>query len=146
MKPRSPLQRLIIAAAVAVAAQWLLSWLFAQVPGISTLEWQSRAGVLQAAPLLATLVAMGLGGWMAGYRFVGVAVVINLLLWLMTLLVLARLNATLEQGTLPHHLVRALRFNLPGILGGVAVAALGAATGAWLRQRRVASRLPASPP
>lgn len=137
MSARTPTQRLIIAAAAAVAAQWLLSLLFAQFPGFTELGWQTRAGLVQVSALVATLLAMGLGGGIGGYRFAGVAVVIQLLLWLVTLLVLARLNATLEQGTLPHHLARAARFNLPGILAGVAAAAAGAAAGAALWQWRL---------
>jgi hypothetical protein len=129
-------RRLLIAATVAIATQCLLSWLLPRIPGIAGSDLQTAAGWLSPVSYIAVALAMGIGGWIAGYRFVALAAVINLLIWLMILTVLAEMSAPITGKAFLRNLADSLRFNALGMACSLLAAAAGAALGAWLHRRR----------
>ncbi|WP_454828353.1 hypothetical protein [Pseudoxanthomonas wuyuanensis] len=136
MKPTPATRRLLLAASVAIASQWLLSWLLPRIPGVAGSDLQTAAGWLSPASYVAVALAMGVGGWIAGYRFVPFAVSINLLIWLVILTVLAEMSAPLTEKPFLRNLGASLQFNALGMTCSLLAAAAGAAIGAWLHRGR----------
>jgi len=129
--PRPPWRRLLLATAVAMAALLAASWLVGRVlpAGWQDLV-QTRWGYLAPVSYGVTALCMGLGGAIAGRRFLIVAVGLTLAVWVATLAVLAGIAAPEPQAAFP--LGYLLRTNALSALLSLAAAAAGAwAGGRW---------------
>lgn len=128
------MKRLLAATFAAIAAMWLLGYLASLVT--QRLGDGSLSAFLHMDPvdLLATTIAMGLGGYIEGKRFIGVAVALVCVLWLVIVSVLVQLAQPAE--TLPY----VLAYNRVHIALSIPAAGAGAAIGAWLRMKRAVVR------
>ncbi len=136
MTPARPtLQRLLLATAVAMVALLAASWL---VGRMLPAGWQdmvpTRWGYLSPVSYAVTAICMGLGGALAGHRFLIVAIGLTLAMWVATVAVLAGIaNAASD---IAYPLGYLLRTNALSAALSVAAAALGAGLGAlWYRRR-----------
>ncbi len=123
-------RQLIIATAAALPLQWLLAWLLGHVGG----SVQTPLGFIDFTALLAVFLSMGVGGWIGGRRFIGVAIVVTALIWIATLVMLLAISQPLGEQSLSHGIAGVLRHNGLAIIASLALAALGAAAGDWLRR------------
>lgn len=132
MKPRSPLGRLLLASAAAIAVMCVLGFLGSVAA--STDGMLSAAGDRRTNPLslLVTAIAMCVGGGIGGKRFIAVALVLMCVLWLLIVLVLLQIAGPVQPGAL----ARILAYNGLQIALSMLVACTGAAIGAWLRMQR----------
>lgn len=140
MSPARPtLQRLVMATAVAMVALLAASWLVGRVlpAGWQDLV-QTRWGYLAPISYVVTTLCMGLGGALAGYRFLVVAIGLTLAMWIATLSVLAGIAGAASDVAYP--LAFLLRTNVLSAVLSLLAAALGAWLGALWYQRRVARR------
>lgn len=140
MSPARPtLQRLVMATAVAMVALLAASWLVGRVlpAGWQDLV-QTRWGYLAPIGYVVTTLCMGLGGALAGYRFLVVAIGLTLAMWIATLSVLAGIAGAASDVAYP--LAFLLRTNVLNAVLSLLAAALGAWLGALWYQRRVARR------
>lgn len=134
-------RQLIIATAVALPLQWLLAWLLGHVDGTT----QTSLGFIDFIALLAVLLSMGVGGWIGGRRFIGVAIVVTALIWIATVIMLLAISHPVSGQSLPHGLAGVLRYNGLAIVASLILAALGAGAGAWLRHKLTSSPIPPTP-
>ena len=136
MKPLSPLGRMLVAAAAAIAVMWLLGFLASVAAGPNGMLSAASDSRTNPLYLLITAIAMCLGGGIAGKRFIGVALALMGLLWLATVLVLLQVARPVQ----PDALARILSYNGLQIALSMLAACAGAAVGAWLRMQRAATR------
>lgn len=140
MSPARPtLQRLVVATAVAMVALLAASWLVGRVlpAGWQDLV-QTRWGYLAPVSYGVTALCMGLGGMLAGHRFLVVAVGLTLAMWIATLSVLAGIAGAGSEASYPLRFL--LRTNVLSAALSLVAAALGAWLGAVWYQRRAARR------
>jgi hypothetical protein len=134
--PETAAQRLILAAAAAIGVQLAISGVLSLVlPAGQTYIIPSRAGFIDPISYLMTFLAMAVGGWLGGRRFVPVAAVLSVLMWAGILWVLSR---TALPGAVRGQAISFSQIahdNLLGIFLTLLAAAAGAWLGAWLRQR-----------
>jgi hypothetical protein len=130
-------KRLLLATFVAVASMWLLGYL-ASFIGVNGAGHTSSSSMSHLDPvnLVVTAIAMCLGGYIGGKRFVGVALAITCVLWIITVYVLLQIAKPTQPDALPH----IFAYNRMQIALSVLVACASAALGAWLRIRRAALR------
>jgi hypothetical protein len=126
------MKRLLTATFASVAAMGLLGYL------ASLLTSSAAAGSpfahLNPVGLMATSIAMGVGGYIEGKRFIGVALVIVCVLWAAIVLALVQLAKPADT------LVYVFAYNRMHIALSIPAAGAGAAIGAWLQMRRAATR------
>jgi hypothetical protein len=131
-------KRLLLATFVAIASMWLLGYL-ASFFGINSAEHVSPSmGHLDPVNLVVTAIAMCLGGYIGGKRFIGMALAIMCVLWIITVYVLLQIAKLTQADALP--LPHIFAYNRMQIALSVLVACASAALGAWLRLRRAALR------
>lgn len=127
-------KRVLLGCIVALATM-LAFELLATVSGWRLgVAFKAAGGELQPGSLLATFVAMLLGGLVARRNFRWIALGLSALLWLA---VLAALRALADP---PLSLLAILRFNAVAIVGTLALAWLGAWLAEHLAQRRAEGR------
>jgi len=127
------MKRLLTATFAAIAALWLLSYL-ASLFTPSAAAAVSPFAHLNPIGLLATSIAMGLGGYIEGKRFIGMALVIVCVLWIAIVFALVQIAKPADT------LVYVLAYNRMHIALSIPAACAGAAMGAWLQMRRTAAR------
>ena len=129
-------KRMLMATFVAIASMWLLSYLASFIGVSGAGRASSSMGHLDPVNLLVTAIAMCLGGYIEGKRFIGIALAIICVLWVITVYVLLQIAKPAQPDALPH----ILSYNRVQIAFSVLAACAGAAIGAWLRMRRAALR------
>lgn len=127
-------RRLFIATAMAMALMWLLGFLANLLAGAGAMVAGPADSYTNPLSLLVTAVAMAAGGWIAGKRFIGVALAFMCLLWIAIVFVLFRISAPVQADALS----RILSFNGLQMFLSTLAACAGAAIGAWLQIRRTA--------
>ena len=128
-------KRLILAATAAIACQLVLSWLLSFIPGIDRTSTNTAFGLLQPIGYLVIALAMGVGGWLAGMRFLPVALAITLLISLGTLLVLAYANLPFGHASFWGNLAQGAKFYGLNVVVSLLAAALGTWAGTvWARK------------
>jgi hypothetical protein len=132
---RPTLQRLMLATAVAMVALLAASWLVGRVLPAS---WQAlvetRWGYLAPVSYVVSALCMGLGGALAGPRFLIVAAGLTLAMWIATVAVLAGIADAASDVAYPLDFL--LRTNALSAVLSLTAAALGAGLGAlWYRRR-----------
>ena len=136
---RPTLQRLLVATAVAMVALLAASWLVGRVLPASWQELvQTRWGYLAPVSYAVTALCMGLGGALAGHRFLIVAVGLTLAMWAATVSVLAGIAGAASDIAYPLGFL--LRTNALSAVLSLVAAALGAWLGALWYQRRAMRR------
>ena len=136
MSPARPtLTRLLLATAVAMVALLAASWLVGRVLPASWQDVvQTRWGYLVPVSYAVTVVCMGLGGALAGPRFLIVAVGLTLAMWIATVSVLAGIAGAASDNIYPVDFL--LRTNALSAVLSLAAAALGTWLGTlWYRRR-----------
>ncbi len=132
-------QRLVVATAVAMGSLLVASWLVGRVlPSTWQDVVQTRWGFLTPVSYLVTALCMGLGGALAGHRFLIVAVGLTLAVWIATLSVLAGIAGATSDIAYP--LGYLLRTNALSATLSVVAAALGTWLGALWYTRRTPRR------
>lgn len=132
---RPTLQRLIVATAAAMGSLLVASWLVGLVlPAHWQEVVQTRWGFLAPVSYVVTALCMGLGGALAGHRFLIVAVGLTLAVWIATLSVLAGIAGAASD--MPYPLGFLLRTNALSATLSVVAAALGTWLGALWYARR----------
>ena len=132
---RPTLQRLIVATAAAMGSLLVASWLVGLVlPAHWQEVVQTRWGFLAPVSYVVTALCMGLGGALAGHRFLIVAVGLTLAVWIATLSVLAGIAGTASDMSYPLDFL--LRTNALSATLSVVAAALGTWLGALWYARR----------
>ncbi|KRG71914.1 hypothetical protein [Pseudoxanthomonas dokdonensis] len=132
-------KRLIVAATLAMGSQWLLSWLMGFIPQVALTTRMTPLGLLDPLNYLLAACAMAVGGWWAGKRFVPVAVLMTLLLWLAILTVMATSSASQVHASTADNLTAIFKFNQLGLLCSLVAAALGAWLGSRLQRAPAAA-------
>ncbi|MDR7068357.1 hypothetical protein J2X02_001174 [Pseudoxanthomonas japonensis] len=136
---RPPWQRLVMATAAAMVSLLIASWLVGRVLPAA---WQevvpTRWGFLTPLSYIVTAACMGLGGALAGHRFLIVAVGLTLAVWAATLSVLAGIAGAASDIAYP--LGYLLRTNALSATLSVVAAGLGTWLGALWYARRTARR------
>jgi hypothetical protein len=127
-------RRLFIATAMAMALMWLLGFLANLLAGAGGMVAGPADSYTNPLSLLVTAVAMAAGGWIAGKRFISVALAFMCLLWIAIVFVLFRISAPVQADALS----RILSFNGLQMFLSTLAACAGAAIGAWLQIRRTA--------
>ena len=132
---RPTLQRLIVATAAAMGSLLVASWLVGLVlPAHWQEVVQTRWGFLAPVSYVVTALCMGLGGALAGRRFLIVAVGLTLAVWIATLSVLAGIAGAASDMSYPLGFL--LRTNALSATLSVVAAALGTWLGALWYARR----------
>ena len=126
---RPTLRRLLAATAAAMGALLVASWLVGvALPAHWQEIVQTRWGFLAPLSYVVTAVCMGLGGALAGHRFLIVAIGLTLAVWIATLAVLAGIAGAASDVAYPLGFL--LRTNALSAFLSVAAAALGTWLGA----------------
>lgn len=134
----SPRRRIVVAAAIAFALDFALGFLAARLlPGRLLMLELGGNSFVQPASCLILALCMALGGWIAGRRFLPVAVVLVLVLQLVATGLLVQIAHT----TMPHSPLSlvgqmVLRSYALGFGLQLLAAALGALAGAALHRSR----------
>lgn len=130
-------KRLLLATFVAMASMWLLGYLasFIGANGAGR-ALSSSLGHLDPVNLLVAAIAMCLGGYIGGKRFIGMALAIMCVLWIVTVYVLLQVAKPTQPDALPY----IFAYNRMQIALSMLAAGTGAVLGAWLQTRRAALR------
>ena len=127
------MKRLLVATLAAIGALWLLGFIVSlSGAGDAVLELPTL-GRVDPVNLLVTTLAMGLGGYLDGKRFIGVALAIMLVLWLAIIVTLLQIARPVQADAL----TQILAYNRTQIVLSMLAAGAGAAIGAWVRLRRM---------
>lgn len=127
-------KRLLMATFAAVAALWVLGYLASLLSPGNGVGPSSAFLHLDPIDLLATSIAMCLGGYIEGKRFIGVAFAIVCLLWMAIVCALVQIAKPAD--TLPY----VLAYNRAHIALSIPAACAGAAIGAWLQMKLAGRR------
>jgi hypothetical protein len=128
------MKRLLTATFVALAAMWLLGFLASFVTTRGAASSISAFTHLDPLNLLMTSIAMCLGGFIEGKRFIAVALAIVCVLWIGIVIALVQMAKPAD--ALPY----ILAYNRMHIALSLPAACAGAAIGAWLHMKRDQSR------
>lgn len=127
------IKRLLVATLAAIGALWLLGFIVSlSGAGDAALELPTL-GRVDPVNLLVTTLAMGLGGYLDGKRFIGVALAIMLVLWLAIIVTLLQIARPVQADAL----TQILAYNRTQIVLSMLAAGAGAAIGAWVQLRRM---------
>ncbi len=127
------MKRLLVASLAAIGLLWLLGFLVSVTSMANAVLELPTLGRVDPVNLLVTTLAMGVGGYLDGKRFIGVALAIMLLLWLAIIFALLQIAKPVQPGALP----QILAYNAAQVVLSSLAACTGAAVGAWLKFRRV---------
>ena len=126
------MRQLLVATLAAMGTLWLLGFLVSLAGLGSTAVNAPVVNQIDPVNLLTTTLAMGVGGYLDGKRFIGVAPAIMVMLWFAIVLVLYQIAKPVQPDALPH----ILAYNRVQIVMSLLAACAGAAIGAWLRFKR----------
>ena len=132
----SSMKRLLIASLAALVLMGLLAFASAYIPGAKN----TTAGALgHVDPInsLVTAIAMCLGGYLSGKRFILVALLLMVVMWIATIIVMLQVGVQVEAKTLGS----VLAYNRSQILFSLLAATAGAAIGAWLQMKRAPAQV-----
>ncbi len=132
MKDLVGLKRLLAATLAAILLLWLLGFLTSLITGPGGTNLGTFLGYLDPLNLLVTAIAMGAGGYLEGKRFIGMALLIMVAFWVVTVVILLQIAKPLQDAPL----VPILAFNRMQMAFSALAACAGAAIGAWLRMKR----------
>ena len=127
----SSVKRLLIASLAALVVMGLLAFASAYSPGTKNLT-TGALGHVDPVNSLVTAIAMCLGGYLGGKRFIGVALLLMVVMWIATVVVMLQVGVQVEAKTLGS----VLAYNHSQILFSLLAATAGAAIGAWLQMKR----------
>ena len=121
---------LLVATLATMGTSWVLGFLVLLM-GLGSSTAMNSLVVDQIYPvnLLTTTLSMGVGDYVDGKRFIGVAPVIMVMLWFTTVLILCQMARPMQRDATPHVLV----YNRMQIVMSLPAASAGAAMGAWAR-------------
>ena len=125
------MKRLLIAALAALVVMGLLALASAYVPGAKNVS-AGALGHVDPVNSLVTAIAMCLGGYLGGKRFILVAFLLMVVMWIATIIVMLQVGVQVESKTLGS----VLAFNRSQILFSLLAATAGASIGAWLQMKR----------
>lgn len=126
------LKRLLVATLAAIVLLWLLGFLTSLITGPGGTNLGTFLGYLDPLNLLVTAIAMGVGGYLDGKRFIGMALLIMVAFWMVTVAILLQIAKPLQDAPL----LPILAFNRMQMAFSALAACAGAAIGAWLRMKR----------
>ena len=126
------LKRLLVATLVAILLLWLLGFGTSLITGPGGTNLGTFLGYLDPLNLLVTAMAMCVGGYLEGKRFIGMALLIVVAFWVVTVAILLQIAKPLQDAPL----VPILAFNRMQMVFSALAACAGAAIGAWLRMKR----------
>jgi hypothetical protein len=126
------LKRLLVATLTAIVLLWLLGFLTSLITGPGGTNLGTFLGYLDPLNLLVTAMAMCVGGYLEGKRFIGMALLIMLAFWAVTIAILLQIAKPMQDAPL----VPILAFNRMQMAFSALAACAGAAIGAWLRMKR----------
>lgn len=129
------MKRLLIAALAALVVMGLLALASAYVPGAKNVS-AGALGHVDPVNSLVTAIAMCLGGYLGGKRFILVALLLMVVMWIATIIVMLQVGVQVESKTLGS----VLAFNRSQILFSLLAATAGASIGAWLQMKRAPSQ------
>ncbi|MET0581886.1 MAG: hypothetical protein ABWX88_06440 [Pseudoxanthomonas sp.] len=129
-------KRLLVATLLAIATLGLLGYLASFIDRSGGAGPTLSPGYLDPVDLLVAAVAMCLGGYIEGKRFIGVALAIMCVIWIVTVCLLAQIASPTQPDALHYVFV----YNRAQIGLSVLAACTGAAIGAWLRMKRALAR------
>ena len=132
MKDLVGLKRMLAATLAAILLLWLLGFLTSLITGPGGTNLGTFLGYLDPLNLLVTAIAMGAGGYLEGKRFIGMALLIMVAFWAVTVVILLQIAKPLQDAPL----VPILAFNRMQMAFSALAACAGAAIGAWLRMKR----------
>jgi hypothetical protein len=125
-------KRLLVATLAAILLLWLLGFLTSLITGPAGTNLGTFLGYLDPLNLLVTAIAMGVGGYLEGKRFIGMALLVMVAFWVVTVVILLQIAKPLQDAPL----VPILAFNRMQMVFSALAACAGAAIGAWLRMKR----------
>lgn len=128
---QSSMKRLLIASLAALVVMGLLAFASAYIPGAKNMT-AGAFGHVDPVNSLVTAIAMCLGGYLGGKRFIGVALLLMVVMWIATIIVMLQVGVQVEAKTLGS----VLAYNRSQILFSLLAATAGAAIGAWLQMKR----------
>ncbi len=126
-------KRLLIASLAALVVMGLLAFASAYIPGAKNVT-TGAFGNVDPVNSLVTAIAMCLGGYLGGKRFILVALLLMVAMWIATVVVMLQVGTQVESKTL----ASVLAYNRSQILFSLLAATAGASIGAWLQMRRTA--------
>ena len=132
----SSMKRLLIASLAALVVMGLLALASAYIPGAKNMT-AGALGHVDPANSLVTAIAMCLGGHLGGKRFIGVALLLMVVMWIATIIVMLQVGVQVEAKTLGS----VLAYNRSQILFSLLAATAGAAIGAWLQMKRAPAQV-----
>ncbi|MGH8028250.1 MAG: hypothetical protein ACREO0_16150 [Pseudoxanthomonas sp.] len=130
------MKRLLVATLAAISLMGLLEFLLSMALGSRGGMPSQTGGYLDPLNLLVTAIAMCLGGYLEGKRFIAVALAISVVLWIATTFTLVQIAKPVQAHPLPDILI----YNRVQIVFSLLSACAGAAIGAWLRMKRATTR------
>jgi hypothetical protein len=126
------MKRLLVATLAALGTLWLLGFLVSLIGLAGVAVTSPVLNQTDPVSLLVTTLAMGVGGYLDGKRFIGVAPALMVLLWFAIVLALYQITKPMQPDGLPH----LLAYNRMQIVMSLLAAGAGAAIGAWLKSKR----------
>ena len=132
---QTSVKRLLIASLAALVAMGLLAFASAYIPGAKNMT-AGALGHVDPVNSLVTAIAMCLGGYLGGKRFILVALLLMVVMWIATVVVMLQVGTQVESKTL----ASVLAFNRSQILFSLLTATTGASIGAWLQMKRAPSQ------
>ena len=126
------MKRLLVATLAALGTLWLLGFLVSLIGLAGVAVTSPVLNQTDPVSLLVTTLAMGVGGYLDGKRFIGVAPALMVMLWFAIVLTLYQITEPMQPDGLAHLLVD----NRTQIVMSLLAAGAGAAIGAWLKFKR----------
>lgn len=123
------MKRLLVATLAAMGTLWLLGFLVSLAGLGNTAMNAPVVNQIDPVNLLTTTLAMCVGGYLDGKRFIGVALAIMVMLWLAIVLTLYQIAKPVQPDALP----QILGYNRLQIAMSLLAAGAGAAIGAFAR-------------
>ena len=123
------MKRLLVATLAAMGTLWLLGFLVSLAGLGGTAVNAPVVNQVDPVNLLTTTLAMGVGGYLDGKRFIGIALAIMVMLWLAIVLSLYQIAKPVQPDALSH----ILAYNRMQIVMSLLAAGAGAAIGAFAR-------------
>lgn len=134
MNPSST-KRLLIASLVAIVVMGVLGLASAYLPSATGLA-TGAFGHADPVNSLVTAIAMCVGGYLGGKRFIAVALLLMVVMWIATLVIMLQVGTQAESKTL----ASVFAYLRSQILFSTLAAAAGASIGAWLQMKRTPSQ------
>lgn len=129
------MKRLLVATLAAMGTLWLLGFLVSLAGLGSTTTNLPMVNQIDPVNLLTTTLAMCVGGYLDGKRFIGVALAIIVMLWFAIVLTLYQIARPVQPDALSHILAYNRMHILMSLLAAGAGAAIGVFARVWRAQR-----------